>query len=367
MCKKLIIMTSLAVFSLFTFVMPGQAEEISSLYNQVKEDNQEYIDTLTEYENVNENKIEEFVDDLESELTGVTLTGDNFEEEMMKAALSAAGKNEEVTAAITDAYPNSVEQALGGDVPSGFEPIYNTVEDQLVEDSNENSPGGGGGRGPAPGIEDEEVKEEQKEEEIPAVEEKVPQQQKQELTCDFKDIEGHWAQKEVKVMAGEGIIAGVTEQKFEPGEHVTRAQLAAILVRMLNIDNTNGSASGYQDVKQDAWYHNVVNTISQAGLINGYNENTFGPDNPVTRQQVAVILNRVIQKKGSFDRLNKTINSLNTFDDSESISSWARQSTANMVQYGLIAGRQNNRFAPLDKTTRAEIVVLLYRLRNQVF
>ncbi|TEB07823.1 Endo-1,4-beta-xylanase A precursor [Pelotomaculum schinkii] len=184
----------------------------------------------------------------------------------------------------------------------------------------------------------------------------------------FKDIAGHWAQKEIEFMAAKGYVAGVGDNEFAPEVTVTRAEFAAILVRMTGLTADPGGADRFSDVPAGAWYRGTVGAATNAGLINGTSENSFAPDEPVTREQMAAMIIRLMAKNG----LDMTLSDadaaelLGGFNDAADISPWACLPVALVVRDGLMLGRENGQFMPLGNATRAEATVMLYRVLQKL-
>lgn len=353
MKKKLITLFLFAVLGMLILAGICRAESISNLYEQLKDENQGYINKLIS-NGATEEQIENFVNDLESRLSGVTLTEENFKSRLLNAALSIAENHKEVVNAIAKSYPESVDEVLSGKVPSGFEPLYNTIKDRLVKDEQQSPGGSGGTGGSAISTPQEEV----------PVNEEDSAAQEDAGECKFTDIDGHWAQKEITAMAEAGIVRGMTREQFEPGLQVTRAQFAAMLLRLLGIEENPAGAAIFRDVGPGAWYRGAVGAAVREGLINGYNENAFGPEDIITREQMAVILARVLEKRANVEPGGIALSGgLDVFKDRADISPWAREGVAKMVRYGLMAGRQKDKFIPRGGASRAEAAVLLYRLQ----
>jgi hypothetical protein len=184
----------------------------------------------------------------------------------------------------------------------------------------------------------------------------------------FKDINGHWAQKEIEFMAAKGYVAGVGDNQFVPETTITRAEFAAILARMAGLTADPGGAERFSDVPAGVWYRGTVGAAANAGLVYGTGENSFAPDEPVTREQMAAMMVRLMAKNG----LDMTISDagavkmLAGFSDAASVSPWARTPVALMAGERLMTGRESGRFAPLGYTTRAEAAVVLYRVMEKL-
>ncbi len=170
-----------------------------------------------------------------------------------------------------------------------------------------------------------------------------------------------WAQEEIEVLAARHIIGGMSETQFSPNNNINRAQFAVLISRMLNLplESTTGS---FKDVSNNVWYAKEVEALNKANIIKGSGEGVFEPNRPITRQEMATIMVRVLEFKGQ--TLNKGNNG--NFADAENISPFAKEAVAIAVNHGIIKGRPNNQFAPKDLATRAEAAVMLYRLLNDL-
>jgi hypothetical protein len=184
----------------------------------------------------------------------------------------------------------------------------------------------------------------------------------------FADVPaGHWAYGDIQAMAARRVMGGVSETSFVPADSVTRAQFAAMLVRALGLGVANSESVSlevtFKDVLPGKWYYNDVATASQAGLIGGYDAATFGPEDPVTREQMAAMLVRALNSLDKAPALaageEETI--LRGYLDKNEISPWAVQSSAASVKAGLIKGRGTDTFVPQATATRAEGAALLKR------
>jgi len=184
----------------------------------------------------------------------------------------------------------------------------------------------------------------------------------------FKDITGHWAQKEIEFMAAKGYMAGIGDNKFAVEATVTRAEFAAILARMAGLTANPGGTDLFSDVPAGAWYRGAVGAVVSAGLVYGTSENSFAPDDPITREQMAAMIARYMVKNG----LDLTISDADAvqllagFSDAADVFPWARTSVALMTRERLMAGRESGQFVPKGNTTRAEAAVVLYRVLQKL-
>lgn len=174
---------------------------------------------------------------------------------------------------------------------------------------------------------------------------------------DYADVEGHWAAPVVNTLASKQLIEGVAEDEFAPDQPLTRAELAALLVRSLALKLPRGGA-GFADVGASDWFSSAVAAAAQAGLIEGFEDGTFRPDERVTREQMSVMLIRALEFAG----IRLEAGSGETFADGDAISPWAADAVAAAAAAGLLQGRDEGKFEPSAYTTRAEGATILKRL-----
>ncbi|MDF9406771.1 S-layer homology domain-containing protein [Pelotomaculum isophthalicicum JI] len=184
----------------------------------------------------------------------------------------------------------------------------------------------------------------------------------------FKDIADHWAKRDIEIMAARGVAKGMNANEFMPDATVTRAQFAALLARITGAAYDPAKQPAFADVPAGAWYAKEVAAAYAAGLIKGYDESSFGPDDPVTREQIAVMVVRSMNAAGVIKPLDETSVQvrLRTFSDSQGISEWARQSVADAAAAGIVRGYPSGAFQPSSDSTRAEGIVMLKRMMDQL-
>jgi len=166
----------------------------------------------------------------------------------------------------------------------------------------------------------------------------------------LNDIAGHWAENYIRKLVDAGAINGYADCSFRPNMPITRAEFAKVLVRAFNIPSGNGKV--FKDSKGH-WAEEAIGAAFEAGIITGYNEERFGPDDLITREQIAAM---AVKAAG----LSKTETQMG-FSDSGKISIWAKESVAAAFANGLITGYNDNSFRPLDNASRAEAVTIIVR------
>lgn len=163
----------------------------------------------------------------------------------------------------------------------------------------------------------------------------------------LKDIQGHWGQETIQKMADTGIIAGNPDGTFNPDGKITRAQFATLLVKAYDL---TGNGKVYQDTANH-WAKDYIAIASANGIVNGYSTNKFGPDDQITREQMAVM----IVKAARLDLSTAT----SDLTDQSQISSWASAAVATAYANGIIKGLPDGRFAPKENATRAQAAVVI--------
>ncbi|WP_210090096.1 InlB B-repeat-containing protein [Paenibacillus turicensis] len=175
----------------------------------------------------------------------------------------------------------------------------------------------------------------------------------------FVDVEGHWSKQAVNDMGSRLIIKGTDETNFQPNATITRAELAAIMIRALGLSES-GNGSKFTDVNASDWYAGAVAKAVEYGLIEGYNNGTFAPNQSITRQEALVILTRAIKIAGLETDGANVESLLSKFADQAEVASWAKQAMAVGVKHNLVEGSAEG-LRPAEKLTRAETAAIVQR------
>jgi uncharacterized protein YjdB len=183
----------------------------------------------------------------------------------------------------------------------------------------------------------------------------------------FKDLPtGYWARDAVERLVYGDYLKGYGDGTFRPGQPVTRAEFAAMVVKVAGLQEASGMAV-FSDVYRGEWYYSVVNACFAEGLIAGYSDGRFGPTDQVTREQAASIIARVLELKksqpgGQQSTTAKDDQILAQLTDASEISTWAKPAVAMVIGEGLIHGYRDGAFRPKSPATRAECAVMLDKL-----
>lgn len=183
-----------------------------------------------------------------------------------------------------------------------------------------------------------------------------------EMNKSFADSKGHWAQSYIDLLANKLVIDGVTDTTFEPERNITRAEFAALVVRALGLDQNTG-ASSFKDVSSTDWYSSVVATAVKAKIIDGYEDNTFRPNQPINREELAAMVVRALAYAGAKPDVSsdRQAELLAKFNDANQIV-WAKQELAVAIEAGIVDGMTDTTIAPTKQATRAQSAAMLKRL-----
>lgn len=178
----------------------------------------------------------------------------------------------------------------------------------------------------------------------------------------FSDLAGHaWAAKHIEALAAKGIINGTGKGKYAPGDKLTRAQFAVLMVRCLKIGDSSYRA-GFKDVAESDWFYNDLCKAVEAGLIRGRTDGSFGPGEYITREDMSVIIARVLEKFYGKEAPENSKEILEKYSDGNAVAEYARNSAAFVTAYKVLEGVSENTFAPKNPATRAEAAVVTYRM-----
>lgn len=175
----------------------------------------------------------------------------------------------------------------------------------------------------------------------------------------FTDVaDTAWYADAVQYVYESGLMTGVSESEFAPDGTATRGQIVTILWRLAGSPVVN-YAMRYADADEGAWYGEAVRWAASTGVVTGYSESSFGPNDAITREQLAAILYRYVKTQGQgftgmwYFPLR--------YDDAASISSWADEAMHWCVMKGLLNGTSETALSPQLTATRAQLAAILQR------
>ena len=179
-----------------------------------------------------------------------------------------------------------------------------------------------------------------------------------ETPLPFTDVtEGDWFYDAVRYAYETGLMDGVGDSLFAPNSETTRAQLVTILYRLEGEPEVSGT-SGFTDVEADIWYTDAVAWAAQNGIVNGVSDTEFAPGDDITREQLAVILYRYAAYQG-YDVSQRA--DLSGFGDASSIRGYAQEALSWAHAQGLVLGFEDGSLRPQGTASRAQIAAVLMR------
>lgn len=181
----------------------------------------------------------------------------------------------------------------------------------------------------------------------------------------FVDVPGDaWYAGGVRYVYAHGLMNGTGSWRFSPNRTTTRAMIATILYRMEGSPRVYGT-SQFGDVEAGSWYEDAVIWATQNDIVEGYTSKTFGPNDPITREQMAAMLYRYADYCRCDMSAGRYVD-LSKYSDMNEISDYAIPALRWAVGEEIIQGRTGKRLAPTDTATRAEVAVMLMRFCEDV-
>ncbi|MEN6461558.1 MAG: S-layer homology domain-containing protein [Syntrophomonas sp.] len=169
------------------------------------------------------------------------------------------------------------------------------------------------------------------------------------------DISGHWAGNNINKLVKSGVISGYPDGTFKPDKTISRAEFVTIIVRAFKLPPKAGKV--FADTANH-WAKDSIATAAAYGIVNGYNSTKFGPDDNITREQMAVILDKAL-------KLNNAAGGKN-FIDQAKISTWAKDAVVRVNQNGIFAGYPDKSFKPKASAARAEAATVILKALDKV-
>lgn len=177
-------------------------------------------------------------------------------------------------------------------------------------------------------------------------------------SADYSDMPQNWSKEAMEFAVKNNFITGVGENKIAPKAALTRAQLAAILSRVMQTGAGDVSAlDNFTDADKNAWYAGAMAKAVELNIFYGDGDSIY-PDRPVTRQELFTILVRAFSVTGGDE------STLASYNDAGSISSWAKAAISAMIAQGYAAGYEDKTLRPAQQVTREEFAQLLHRMRE---
>ena len=260
----------------------------------------------------------------------------------------------------------TLADALLSDTDGKALPLSYSLPALIAQGSGSDSGSGSGSDAEKPGTDNKKSEDDKKseDEDKPEDEEKPADGAQEEVKSgSFRDVTStHWAFASVERAAELGLVTGYSDGTFRPDTPVTRAQFVLMLWRMCG-KPAAAKAASFADASAD-WYQDALSWAVEKGYVNGLSDTRFGPDAPITRQQAMAILFRL---NGGQSGTELTLTGIyeQTFADSTTIASWAKDATWWAVYHELVSGVGGSRIAPEANASRAQNAALQLRYEDQ--
>ena len=177
------------------------------------------------------------------------------------------------------------------------------------------------------------------------------------IAATFSDLPENEAAGSIMNMVARGILKGMDNGKFEGELPITRAMVATVLKRLSTNQKIN-DVQNFKDVKDKDWFAEAVKWAQSQGLIKGYEDGTFKANNLVTRQELAVIIERFLKIHGITMEEVKEL----SYKDLDTLPSWSKDAIIAMAKIGLVEGQTEEMYNPASEFTREELAVMLEKI-----
>lgn len=175
-------------------------------------------------------------------------------------------------------------------------------------------------------------------------------------TVNASDLDGHWAEITMREWSDEAFLTGYDDGNYYPDANITRAEFMTLVNRIQGYIEESEDIDYYIDVPDSAWYYRTVSRAIRAGYMKGITDTQAAPEQYITRQEAATIINRL----AGIDTENVKLEILKQVTDRGKIASWAKAQIAAAIFQGFLTGSEGS-LKPMEYITRAEAVVLLNR------
>lgn len=183
----------------------------------------------------------------------------------------------------------------------------------------------------------------------------------------YTDInDSHWASNAVEYLSNIEVLTGYPDGTFKPNDNIKRGDIAIIsdkIISHLKHDLNIDKSIIFKDVYDSQYYYRSIQKLYSYGLLSGYSDGSFKPNNEITREESFVVISKFIDKYCEGLKLTDTPMVYKDYDD---VAEWAKPYLDNLNRYGIVKGDTNKNVNPKDKVTRAEICQMLYSILYQL-
>ncbi|OKP82154.1 hypothetical protein A3848_29520 [Paenibacillus sp. P32E] len=188
---------------------------------------------------------------------------------------------------------------------------------------------------------------------VSAIGSKIAEAIKAGVKNDLADSKGHWAEKTIETFVNLNFIRGYENGQFKPNGNITRAEFAMLISRVFDMSATTGPSVAVSDISSH-WAKEAIEELVGAGVLSGYGDGTFRPNQAISREEIAVLVSRIV----NLSAVNKD-DSRGDFTDLSNASSYAAQAIKDIAKAGIVNGMNDGTFNPHGKATRAEAITII--------
>ncbi|MGB9975752.1 S-layer homology domain-containing protein [Thermovenabulum sp.] len=170
--------------------------------------------------------------------------------------------------------------------------------------------------------------------------------------ADYPELKTHWAKDVLIKWNQNGLLSGYSDGTIKPDKTITRAEFVTLINRVFGFYKK--AEINFKDVEKNSWYYDEIAKAFAAKIVNGYSDNTFKPNNEITRQEMAAIIGRLVK----LNEINDD-SLLENFKDKDKVAQWAKGAVCAIVKEGYMNGYTDGTFKPEGKATRAEVIKVL--------
>lgn len=180
----------------------------------------------------------------------------------------------------------------------------------------------------------------------------------------FKDIPvDYWAAKAIAVMTNQQLISGYNDNTFRPEKPISREEVASLFSNLISEESSVMLSSSFKDITSDRWSANAIERVAQLNIISGYGDNTYRPEQFMSRQEFAVVADNYIHYLG-YNSDDQAARDAIHYNDQKFIAPWAQTAVRELAALGFLHYQPRLLFNPEKYITRAEATEIMYRVTN---
>lgn len=180
----------------------------------------------------------------------------------------------------------------------------------------------------------------------------------------FVDVPAdYWAATSIAVMTNQQLISGYSDNTFRPDKPITREEVASLFSNLISDESPVMLASSFNDITSDRWSANAIERVAQLNIISGYGDKTYRPERFMSRQEFAVVADNYIHYLGYTTEDPTVLDSIH-YSDQKFIAPWAQDAVRELASLGFLHYQSRLLFGPEKYITRAEATEIMYRVTN---